>query len=521
MSGPELGLAIWAAVDLGLKWGNELIVLCHSIKHAPTELAERVIRVETCSVRISQQMEHTRHVVAAMEPAHQELHLHTLEIVSSRLQAVYQELSAFSRLLKPINSASDNKTKTSQRSLAMNRALYALKKKGIDESINELEKWQSTFDISWLLILKTAEQGMSTANETEATMQSPSNVPGKLNGRPFFMAETDRAVFLRPEGVNMSSACKIAYSESQFLPRGSEGLVLDSLVYSQPSAASRSLATKDVKSLAQKLHAYEDPGFGLFKCKGVLKQGSGESSTNQLSFTFVFQVPRHLQEPRSIRGLLLSHELPHSLSDVIRIGRELAKAVSYVHLLDFVHKNIRPESALLLRNAATDDLVAYLVGFQKFRKDGGMTSRLGTSNWEHSLYCHPRRYGKKPEDAYIMQHDIYSLGVCLLEIGLWESFVIYTETGQVIPSALIESYLSSDTTSGIETLKNGLVTLARTKLPRRTGSKYAEIVETCLTCLDESNTDFGDESEFLDTDGILVGIRYIEKVVTKLDLLNI
>ncbi|KAM0543152.1 hypothetical protein ACHAPJ_012450 [Fusarium lateritium] len=212
-----------------------------------------------------------------------------------------------------------------------------------------------------------------------------------------------------------------------------------------------------------------------------------------------------------MRDFLLSQERPHSLSDIIRIGRELAKAVSYVHLLDFVHKNIRPESILLPRHTETNEWVTYLVGFQKFRKDGGMTSRLGSSDWEQSLYCHPRRYGKKPEDAYIMQHDIYSLGVCLLEIGLWESFVLYEETGQVVPSALIESFLSSDTTSRIETLKNGLVTLARTSLPGRTGSKYAEIVETCLTCLDESNTDFGDEAEFLDTDGILVGVRYIEK----------
>jgi hypothetical protein len=26
-----------------------------------------------------------------------------------------------------------------------------------------------------------------------------------------------------------------------------------------------------------------------------------------------------------------------------------------------------------------------------------------------------------------MQHDIYSLGVCLLEVGLWKSFIEYPE----------------------------------------------------------------------------------------------
>lgn len=30
-----------------------------------------------------------------------------------------------------------------------------------------------------------------------------------------------------------------------------------------------------------------------------------------------------------------------------------------------------------------------------------------------------------------MQHDIYSLGVCLLEIGMWKSFVIIDESGTI------------------------------------------------------------------------------------------
>jgi hypothetical protein len=43
------------------------------------------------------------------------------------------------------------------------------------------------------------------------------------------------------------------------------------------------------------------------------------------------------------------------------------------------------------------------------------------------------------------------------------------------------------------------------------GRKYTETVVTCLTCLDISNS-FGDASEFLDENGILVGVRFIEKV---------
>ena len=36
------------------------------------------------------------------------------------------------------------------------------------------------------------------------------------------------------------------------------------------------------------------------------------------------------------------------------------------------------------------------------------------------------------------------------------------------------------------------------------GQRYADIVESCLTCLDKTNPDFGNEKEFMDEDGVLV-----------------
>jgi len=53
------------------------------------------------------------------------------------------------------------------------------------------------------------------------------------------------------------------------------------------------------------------------------------------------------------------------------------------------------------------------------------------------------------------------------------------------------------------------------------GTKYGRVVETCLTCLDQDNADFGDEKEFQDVDGIAVGARYIEKVVQKLGEISV
>jgi hypothetical protein len=129
-----------------------------------------------------------------------------------------------------------------------------------------------------------------------------------------------------------------------------------------------------------------------------------------------------------------------------------------------------------------------------------------------------------------MQHDIYSLGVCLLELGLWQSFIDF-EPGELdhqAPRPSLALELSSENI-GFQTtslLKYHLQSLARRALPRRMGTKYADIVETCLTYLDPVNTDFWDEREFPDADGILVGVRYIEKVgiasiIMRIELISI
>jgi hypothetical protein len=61
-------------------------------------------------------------------------------------------------------------------------------------------------------------------------------------------------------------------------------------------------------------------------------------------------------------------------------------------------------------------------------------------------------------------------------------------------------------------MKEHLVALAKRVLPNKMGEQYEEIVVNCLTCMDRDNADFGDQSEFKEVDGVLVDVRYIEKV---------
>jgi hypothetical protein len=61
-------------------------------------------------------------------------------------------------------------------------------------------------------------------------------------------------------------------------------------------------------------------------------------------------------------------------------------------------------------------------------------------------------------------------------------------------------------------IKEILIQSAIDQLPGKVGRGYTNVVLSCLTCLDRNNDGFGDESNYMDEDGILIGIRYIEKV---------
>jgi len=146
---------------------------------------------------------------------------------------------------------------------------------------------------------------------------------------------------------------------------------------------------------------------------------------------------------------------------------------------------------------------------------------------------HTTRQGLHPEMDYQMQHDIYSLGVVLLEIGLWKSFVDYDSDGQnpsPSPNLLLGAKTKSTSSpiGGALDVKKKLEALAEKELPARMGKRYTDIVLLCLRCLDDgTGTDanekgFGvDVPSWKDEDGIVIGVRYIENVLEKIQGLAI
>ena len=154
----------------------------------------------------------------------------------------------------------------------------------------------------------------------------------------------------------------------------------------------------------------------VLKCDGVIKIQNGAGDV--AGYDFIFSVPTPLHSPRSLRDILLTPPASVSLNERFSLASLLSRSVFFMHASNFVHKSIRPDNIIVFQDASSQLGRPFLVGFERFRKDTTVTHRFGDDVWERNLYRHPQRQGIAPDEDFSMQHDIYSLGVVLLEIGL-------------------------------------------------------------------------------------------------------
>ncbi|MCJ1452790.1 hypothetical protein MMC28_003134 [Mycoblastus sanguinarius] len=329
------------------------------------------------------------------------------------------------------------------------RIKYAVRvKKRLSRAIDELKEWQSMFNPSWFLMISVQDRSIDERLiEQPAIHKAPlstlKNLRDAVQGRPS-MDRVKTSSFLSPNDLHLERT-PIPFSSAQVareLDESKASVIVDTMLLNPQ--ADIDITTKDVRNLARTLSKMVPFTFGLLNCQGVIKHkvvvktpmkaspdaiagGSAHSVLAQVSqlesFEFVFAIPEGLRSPKSLRALLLSNDHQHQLNERFEVAKQLANSVMFVHTSQFVHKNISPETVLLLENGKSVLGMPFLVGFEKFRLADGKTYHIGDSIWQQNLYRYPTRQGVRPGEDYKMQHDIYSLGVCLLEIGVWSSFV--------------------------------------------------------------------------------------------------
>ncbi|KAI1207871.1 uncharacterized protein F4807DRAFT_469075 [Annulohypoxylon truncatum] len=130
-------------------------------------------------------------------------------------------------------------------------------------------------------------------------------------------------------------------------------------------------------------------------------------------------------EPCRLSNILNSGTRPFKLNWRLSLAKEVVDTIIRLHAIGGLHKNIRSDSVLFssksyLALARTDYSKHLLMGHDFIRTDASPTSSQGGMGKCPDIYHHPDQR-KSPDRAYQYAYDIYSLGILLLEIGLWKS----------------------------------------------------------------------------------------------------
>lgn len=443
-----------------------------------------------------------------------------LQVLRGKLQNAISKIDSLIRVREEITAPG----KPNAKRIEVKRLKYAMyAKASLDDIIDDLGKWHAMFDLSWFFLARIGGPIIDHQLTTEKADESKAVSTVRQMRQAHSMREKGSAssssVFLRA-GYAIRKQEPVIFSSASTGFNSDQRVIIDHIPVNEQTELNA--ATADVRDLARVLSKV-DPGlFGLLCCQGVIKiRDHGTEKTT--GFDFIYPIPRGLgqTDPLSLRSLLFDRSIKYPLNERLHLAVSLARSIVFLHSSRIVHKSISPENIIVLQSSSNSLGPPFLVGFERFRFANSQTYMSGDCRWEKNLYRHPRRQGLHPEELYSMQHDIYSLGVCLLEIGLWSSFVTYSgdqlslTPGPELPiSHLIGT---DDQRKAAAKIKAIFLEVAQSRLPELMGKIYTDIVVTCLTCLDKDNEGFGDEKEFHDEDGILVGVKYIEKVIISIE----
>ncbi|KIM98421.1 hypothetical protein OIDMADRAFT_127885 [Oidiodendron maius Zn] len=277
---------------------------------------------------------------------------------------------------------------------------------------------------------------------------------------------------------------------------------------------------------------------------------------NLRQFQTILKFPPGLGSPRTLRDLLLDPDpqIEPSITSRIQLCKKIATAALYTHTASLVHKAIQPEAILILKkidsvgslqgegsnSLKTTPLgIPFLTGFGQARQETPDTysSLRENTDWEQDLYSHPSRQGR-PTTKYTMAHDIYSIGVILLEIGLWRSFVVWNgfndftiDEGVLSGGKAIFKRMKERKPKAGEELKKLYENLAAQELPNVMGERFCEVVLRCLGAVEGGLAEAVPKRGRVGADVTItanerqeeeiVGLGYIQSVLESLDNIKV
>ncbi|KAJ3769039.1 kinase-like domain-containing protein [Lentinula raphanica] len=229
--------------------------------------------------------------------------------------------------------------------------------------------------------------------------------------------------------------------------------------------------------IAEVFHSSDLPSMHLLSCLGTVRHH------------LVYEIPKpdvemgglHWNGSVPTLAGVLGNEIRMSLEDRFRIASEITVAVMTIHAAGWVHKDIRSDNVLFFYEENRQGYItrttqigsAYLVGFGGARPQTSTSARYTENDLVKRRYQHPERKGTSVE-KFDIRHDMYSLGVVLIELGLQRLLSeLNDQDGEDIGARKDQK--------GIEEDHTYLVNKSAHELRDIMGSKYVNAVLTCLT----------------------------------------
>ncbi|KAJ5747078.1 uncharacterized protein N7511_008774 [Penicillium nucicola] len=259
----------------------------------------------------------------------------------------------------------------------------------------------------------------------------------------------------------------------------------------------------------------DQPKIYALECLGFIDQPAEERSV------FLYKLPSEPTGPASlttlhtfINAIDSANKRPvkkPSLNDRFSMAHSLALTVSNVHASAWVHKNIWSRGILLFLETSTGvstsglyehrlsaptpdkKIVSYLSDWGYARSVQQGTDMRSDFEVEPNFYRHPTRQGR-PTQQFSRLHDIYALGVVLLEIGLW--ITVSRLMGPKIKEAETNGKLPRP-----KKIAEELMMFALQGLPKEMGAGYTRAVLACL------------KGDFRGTEGPALAVDFQERVV--------
>ncbi|KAI1085135.1 hypothetical protein F5B20DRAFT_131458 [Whalleya microplaca] len=169
-----------------------------------------------------------------------------------------------------------------------------------------------------------------------------------------------------------------------------------------------------------------------------------------------------------------------TLDKRLRTAFLLATALQKWHSVGWLHQGINSHNIIFFEvdgQAGFDYNNPFLYGFEFARPDSDPSIGKPLDDDAFNIYRHPNRQGPSRR-GHRKIHDIYSLGVVMLEIGLWQT-----------ASDMIDPRLKpSMKPPGLQKM---FQLASSNRLPHYIGESYASAVGTCL--LSSFGVDIDDE----------------------------